>query len=87
MAPTINDASIRQIVKLEVQQALEMQLNNFHDLLLGAMPRITCLEREITDLKMHSAIPRFYKLTTMATMVGGPKGVTALRCIFKGEGK
>ena len=37
MPPTVNGTTIQQLVKLEVNQALEMQLDNFHELLLGAM--------------------------------------------------
>ena len=55
MAPSINGTSMKNLVKMEVQQALENELDNFHNLLIGAMARITCLESEICDLKMYSS--------------------------------
>ena len=49
---------MQQLVQLEIRQALEKELDNYHELLLGALVRISCLEREISDLKTHSSMPQ-----------------------------
>ena len=49
---------MQQLVKLEIKQALEKELDNYHELLLGALGRISCLEMEISDLKIHSSMPQ-----------------------------
>ena len=49
---------MQQLVKMKIKQALEKELDNYHELLLGALGRISCFEREISDLKTHSSMPQ-----------------------------
>ena len=49
---------MQQLVELEIKQTIEGELDSYHELLFGALARISCLEREISDLKMHSSMPQ-----------------------------
>ena len=71
MGPKINGGSIAELVKLEVQMTvndqknellemknrLEAQLDRSHELLLGALARITCLESEISKYHQNTYKP------------------------------
>ena len=46
------------LVKQEVHKEVETQLTEMHNLLLGALARITCLEKEISECKVDSSVPR-----------------------------
>ena len=46
------------LVKQEVHKEVEAQLTEMHNLLLGALARITCLEKEISEYKVDSRVFR-----------------------------
>ena len=68
MGPKINGHNIPELVKLEVQKTvndqknellemknrLEAQLDRSHELLLGALARVTCLETEISKYHQNT---------------------------------
>ena len=51
MVSKINGNSLADLVKLEVKKMVDTQLDEMHVLLMGALARIKCLEKEITDYK------------------------------------
>ena len=51
MPPTINNSPVKDLLKNEIQQYLQVELDNFHNLLLGSLARISCLEKEVDDLR------------------------------------
>ena len=58
MAPKINECSMADLVKQAMFKEVEPQLTNMHELLLGALARITCLEKELTTYKAECSVPR-----------------------------
>ena len=58
MAPKINGSSLADLVKLEVKKMVETQRDETHELLLGALARIKCLEKELDDFKVERSAPR-----------------------------
>ena len=68
MGPKINRSNMAELVKLEVEKTVETQKNELlevkkmfktqldraHELLLGAMARITCLENEINKYHQNT---------------------------------
>ena len=57
MPATINNSPVKDLLKKEIQQYLQVELDNFHNLLLGALARVSCLEKEIDDLKKQTDAP------------------------------
>ena len=57
MARRINGSSLADLVKLEMKKMVDTQLDEMHKLLLGALARITRLEKEITDYKADLSVP------------------------------
>ena len=51
MPASINNSPVKDLLKKEIQQYLQVELDNFHNLLLGSLARISCLEKEIDQLK------------------------------------
>ena len=58
MPPKINGFSIADIVKQTMLKEVEPQLTAMHELLLGALARITCLEKVLTTYKADCSVPR-----------------------------
>ena len=68
MGPKINGSNMAELVKqeviktvetqkhemLEIKRMIEAELDRVHELLLGALARITCLEKEIEKYKQTS---------------------------------
>ena len=57
MVSKINGNSLADLVKLEVKKMVDTQLDEMHVLLMGALARIKCLEKEITDYKADWSVP------------------------------
>ena len=58
MAPTINGCSMADLIMQSIKKQVEPQLTDMHELLLGALARITCLEKELNNYKVDRSIPR-----------------------------
>ena len=67
MPPKINGCSMADLVKQEVHKEVEAQLTEMHNLLLGALARITCLEKEISECKVDSSAPRLPPTATSSS--------------------
>ena len=57
MLATINNSPVKELLKKEIQQYLQVELDNFHNLLLGSLARVSCLEKEIDELKRQAEAP------------------------------
>ena len=57
MPASINNSPVKDLLKKEIQQYLQVELDNFHHLLLGSLARISCLEKELDDLKGQAQAP------------------------------
>ena len=58
MAPTINGCSMADLIMQSIKKQVEPQLTDMHELLLGALARITCLEKELNNYKVDWSVPR-----------------------------
>ena len=58
MAPTINGCSMADLIMQSIKKQVEPQLTDMHELLLGALARITCLEKELNNYKADRSVPR-----------------------------
>ena len=58
MAPTINRCSMADLIMQSFKKQVEPQLTDMHELLLGALARITCLEKELNNYKVDRSVPR-----------------------------
>ena len=63
--PAINGSSMADLVKKQVEQ----EVAQLHQLLLGAMARITCLENELSNTKAERSSPRPPTTSTSSSQV------------------
>ena len=83
MPPKINGCSMADLVKQEVHKEVEAQLTEMHNLLLGALARITCLEKEISECKVDSSAPRLPPTATSSSSSQLCRHWLKRRCTWK----
>ena len=65
MPANINGNSVADLIKKQV----ELETNQLHQLLLGAMARITCLENELHNIKAERSSPRPPTISSSSSQV------------------
>ena len=69
MAPKINGLSMADLIMQSIKKQVEPQLTDMHELLLGALARITCLEKELNNYKADRSVPRLPSTSTTSSQL------------------
>ena len=67
--PKINWCSMADLVKQVMLKEVELQLTAMHELLLGALARITCLDKELTIYKADCSVPRLHSQSSSSSQL------------------